>query len=318
MSSWLRRALLTAVLAGGALILGAGVAGADILGGYDGVRSGAGFDRILQTQEGSNSNRTDQEANADASTTQYNVNAPVAILSPGSNNGDVDQSNDATTVAVASNWNDTDQSIWQSQRATSRGGRCGCRGRRIDQDQTASNSNRTDQDANATAETTQVNVNAPVAILSPGSNNGDVDQSNDATTIAEASNWNDTDQFIGQSQDARAGGRGCCGGSSRGIRQDQSATNDNSTYQDANADASTTQYNVNAPIAILSPGSNNGDVSQSNDATTVARASNSNSTNQGIHQRQGAKSKGSPRCDGHHRCHCCCKCDKEGCHRVTA
>jgi len=34
----------------------------------------------------------------------------------------------------------------------------------------------------------------------PGSNNGDVDQSNDAVTIAGASNGNDTDQSIGQRQ----------------------------------------------------------------------------------------------------------------------
>jgi hypothetical protein len=305
MSSWLRRALLTAVLAGGALILGAGVAGADVLGGPD-LRSGEGFDGIEQTQEGSNSNSTYQEASADASTYQVNVNAPIAILSPGSNNGDVDQSNDATTVAVASNWNDTDQSIYQDQEATSGGG-CGCRSGGIDQDQMPSNTNRTDQDADATATTYQVNVNAPIAILSPGSNNGDVDQSNDATTIAGATNSNETDQFIGQSQDARAGGHGCyCGAPSGGIDQDQSATNDNSTYQDASADASTKQYNVNAPITVLSPGSNKGDVSQSNDATTVAWAGNSNSTGQMIYQKQNATSKGSSCCGGYHPRKCTC------------
>jgi hypothetical protein len=307
MSSWLRRALLTAAFAGGALMLGSGVASADIFGGR---HDGGGFAGLEQVQRGSNGSYTNQEADATAKTYQANVNAPIAILSPGSNNGDVDQSNDATTVAVASNWNDTDQSIRQSQGASSRGHRCGCRGGRIDQDQRASNSNRTNQDADATAKTYQLNVNAPIAILSPGSNNGDVDQSNDATTIASASNWNDTTQSIGQSQAARAGGRG----HSRGIGQNQWAANDNRTNQDADATAKTFQANVNAPIAILSPGSNNGDVSQSNDATTIAWASNSNSTSQGIHQRQGAVSKGSPRGCG---CRCCCPSRKEGGHRLT-
>src|SRR3712207_9143672 len=47
------------------------------------------------------------------------------------------------------------------------------------------------------------------------------------------------------------------------ITQDQTATNTNSTTQDANASAETNQYNVNDPITVLSPGANSGDVDQS-------------------------------------------------------
>jgi hypothetical protein len=170
---------------------------------------------------------TYQDATSDASTNQYNVNAPIAILSPGSNNGDVSQSNDATTIAWASNANSTDQGIHQRQGARSKGSSCCWHPRShrnctcppanhgktggTDQSQEASNSNETNQNADANAETNQTNWNTPVSILSPSGGcgcghhggGGDVDQSNSAFTGAFATNWNETDQGIWQDQVGR-------------------------------------------------------------------------------------------------------------------
>ncbi|HET6449342.1 MAG TPA: hypothetical protein VFG31_09560, partial [Conexibacter sp.] len=62
------------------------------------------------------------------------------------------------------------------------------------------------------------------------------------------------------------------------LDQVQQATNTNSTSQSANSSATTKQANVNVPISVLSKDANNGDVKQSNDATTVASSENSNET----------------------------------------
>ena len=302
-ASFLRRLLCTAALAVGLLVLGGGAANAT-----DVVPAPDGDGLITQTQDATNTNTTDQTATANASTTQYNVNAPIAILSPGANSGDVNQSNTADTSATAVNSNTTDQSVWQDQAGTTSGG-CGSCDGSISQDQSGENSNDTTQDADANASTTQYNVNAPVAILSPGANGsscdpcggsgGDVNQSNDATTTAWAGNQNDTTQTVGQSQDATVAGSGFCGCEAPSIEQSQTGTNDNSTDQTATANAETTQVNVNAPIAILSPGANNGDVSQSNQADTNATAYNGNETDQSIWQDQDAVVRG----DGCGTCH---------------
>jgi len=133
-SRWLERALLSAALAGLTLVATAGAAGASGLGGV-----------LQQTQHGSNTNSTDQDASADASTKQWNVNAPIAILSPGANGGDVRQSNDATTTAWAGNANATDQGVSQSQEAKPGGSGCHTCGGGGDQSQDASNDNETNQ-----------------------------------------------------------------------------------------------------------------------------------------------------------------------------
>src|SRR5579863_7647525 len=77
---------------------------------------------------------------------------------------------------------------------------------------------------------------------------------------------------------AGQGGGGPLGGL---VKQVQSATNQNSTEQSAASEASSQQTNVNAPVAILSPGSNDGNVDQSNTGTTSSHAGNGNSTEQG-------------------------------------
>ena len=274
-------------------------------GGHHGCGCGHGGGDIDQTQSGSNDNSTTQDATANASTEQWNVNAPFALFSSGANSGDVDQSNDATTTAWAGNSNDTDQSVEQGQDARTGGNHgCGCGhgGGDIDQDQTADNYNSTDQTASADATTHQVNVNAPIAVFSPGANGGDVSQSNDATTTAGAYNTNETDQSVDQDQDANAKGSrpsvshdkfghpgDCgCGGDGGDVDQTQTGSNSNETTQDASANAETDQVNVNVPVSVLSPGSNGGDVDQSNDADTTALAGNSNSTTQTIDQGQDA------------------------------
>src|SRR5919106_1719688 len=244
-ASFLRRLLCTAALAGGLLVLGGGAANASEIV-PDGLAT------ITQTQDATNTNTTDQDATANAETNQYNVNAPVAILSPGANSGDVNQSNTADTDATASNSNTTDQSTTQDQDGTTSGGCSSCGGGSVSQDQSGENSNDTDQDATANAETNQYNVNAPISFLSPGANGsscsnscggsgGDVNQSNDADSSAWAGNQNDTTQTVGQSQDATVAGSGFCGCEAPSIEQSQTGSNDNTTDQDATANAETTQ-----------------------------------------------------------------------------
>ena len=88
---------------------------------------------ITQTQTGGNTNDTTQNAYADATTEQKNVNLPFSFLSWGddhgsscgcggktataSGNGGVRQGNDATTKAYAGNANQTRQTIGQLQEA---------------------------------------------------------------------------------------------------------------------------------------------------------------------------------------------------------
>ena len=89
---------------------------------------------IKQTQTATNQNATEQSASSEANSKQTNINAPVSILSSGSNNGDVHQSNNANTSASSDNNNNTHQSNNQSQNANARRrqhgdehGSCGCR-----------------------------------------------------------------------------------------------------------------------------------------------------------------------------------------------
>jgi hypothetical protein len=241
-------------------------------GRQDGVWDGGKDGR--QDQAGSNANRTDQHASADAYTKQVNVNAPISVLSFGSNNGNVDQSNRAYTDANAENYNSTKQAESGSQ-----GGQWNGKDSRNDN---ATNDNRTDQQARADASTKQVNVNAPISVLSFGSNNGNVDQSNKAYTDANAENYNSTKQQTGEQHSSPKHDYGkqceCDGQGPKGHDQAESGSNRNDTHQRASADASTKQKNVNAPVSILSFGSNNGYVDQSNQAYTNANAENYNST----------------------------------------
>ena len=67
------------------------------------------------------------------------------------------------------------------------------------------------------------------------------------------------------------------------VSQTQAASNTNQTTQEANSTASNKQVNVNAPVSILSQGSNNGVVNQSNNGYTSSRANNQNADGAGKH-----------------------------------
>ena len=216
MKHWIKRALTTAALASGVMILSAGAASAAPEGKVPLDPLGI----ISQTQEATNENSTTQDAGSTAETRQVNDYAPVAVLSPGSNNGDVEQSNEAETKAVAANSNDSEQSIDQDQAAESRDGKDSCgkcgSGGNVEQTQDAANNNTTDQDASANAVTNQSNQigNQPEKSPAYGSkegyadhrkgDDGDVEQSNKAETTAVAVNDNDSKQSIDQDQTAES------------------------------------------------------------------------------------------------------------------
>jgi hypothetical protein len=116
-----------------------------------------------------------------------------------------------------------------------------------------------------------------IRVLSPG-NNGPVTQTNSATAIGVAKNDNTTNQTVGQSQ--AGGGYGSDSTQIAG----QSADND----QRASADAHAVQLapsNDAMSIRVLSPG-NDGELTQSNEATAGAIAKNDNDTTQSTEQDQ--------------------------------
>jgi hypothetical protein len=145
---------------------------------------------------------THQKAESEATSHQFvpvNVNLPISILSSGSDNGDVKQTNDASAESSAKNESFTGQAAYQDQGVTSSGNG----GPGGDVEQRGSQDSDTYQKADSKAESYQVvpiNVNAPISILSHGSNNGDVHQTNDASADSSARNSSGTVQIAGQSQ----------------------------------------------------------------------------------------------------------------------
>ncbi len=152
----------------------------------------------VSKQDGTVDNWTTQHADSGAETEQTNVNVPISLFSVGSNNGTVDQFNQADTRSKSENGNETYQQADQRQDVSGKDGR-GADGARS-ASQKGSVSNGTDQDATSYAKTKQVNVNAPISLFSVGSNNGDVHQGNNANTDSSSSNWNETGQSASQSQ----------------------------------------------------------------------------------------------------------------------
>src|SRR4051794_2187823 len=199
-----------------------------------------------------------------ASQTQpSNGNVSVRVLSPG-DNGDVRQSNSASSSATAANANGTDQSADQN------GSSCGCTGTQAI-GQEASN----DQAAHALSAANQTgasNGNVSVRVASPG-DNGSVRQSNSVDSDATAANLNGTKQDADQD-----GGSGL-----QAIGQE--AKND----QSAGAASSANQVgasNGNISVRVLSPG-DDGHVSQSNSVDSDATAANLNGTKQDADQDAG-------------------------------
>ena len=242
-----------------------------------------------------------QSADADATAVQVkpsNTATSIRVLSPG-DDGDVTQSNSTTALAAGLNGNKTDQSIDQSQGAAPMDAakspeRMTAPSYGSDSTQIAGQSADNKQWADADAKAVQVkptNTATSIRVLSPG-DGGDVTQSNSATGLAAALNGNKTDQSIDQSQggapyepakteDAK---RVYPSGSSSTQIAGQSAEN----KQSADADATAVQIkptNTATSIRVLSPG-DDGDVTQSNDATAVGIAANGNKTQQSIDQSQ--------------------------------
>ena len=228
---------------------------------------------------------SEQQAAALSATFQEgpsNVNNPVRVLSHG-DDGSVSQSNEASSNATAANENWTKQDADQSQ-----AGGSGL--------QLIGQESKNGQFAGAAAFTAQLgasNENAPVRVLSPGYG-GSVSQSNDASSNASAGNTNWTNQDADQSQ---AGGSCKCG--SDGI---QAIGQSSQNWQGAKALALTLQTgfkspcrcngdsafgNSNHPSRVLSRG-DDGNVEQSNDASSSATAANWNWAKQDADQIQGA------------------------------
>jgi hypothetical protein len=212
-----------------------------------------------------------QDAGAAAGTAQEeptNANSGVSVLSPG-DDGDVSQTNEATSEATAGNVNATEQTADQTQ-----SGGSGL--------QAIGQASENDQGAFALALTHQEgasNVNVPVRVLSEG-DNGSVTQSNTASSDATAGNVNVTGQDAEQTQS----GDSCKCGSDGTQLIGQSADSE----QDAAAIAATEQEkpsNTNISVRVLSPG-DNGAVSQTNEATSDATAGNLNATEQTATQSQ--------------------------------
>jgi len=225
---------------------------------------------------------TEQGAVAASSAKQIapsNQNISVRVLSPG-NDGDVSQSNDATSSANASNTASTTQGSSQAQ-----GGGSGV--------QSAVQDAGTEQKAVGLSSATQVhptNSNTSVRVLSPG-DDGSVSQANDATSSATATNNAPTTQTASQEQKGSSCG---CDGHSPAV---QAIGQSSWTKQAGIAASEATQIdpsNSNDPVRIWSYG-NGGDVSQSNDATSSATTTNTASTTQSGTQKQSPSKCG---CDG--------------------
>ena len=231
-------------------------------------KCGSGIQAIGQSAE------NDQDAAALAATKQEkpsNSNISVRVLSKG-DDGDVSQTNEATSDAFAGNLNLTGQKAEQAQ-----GGGSGI--------QAIGQEAKNDQDAAAlglTAQTGASNENIPVRVLS-GGDSGSVEQANVASSDATAANVNLTGQ---KAEQAQAGDSCKCGGGIQAIGQSAKSE------QEAAAISVTLQEkpsNSNTPVRVLSKG-DDGDVSQTNEATSDAFAGNLNLTGQKAEQAQGGGS----------------------------
>jgi len=240
---------------------------------------GSGVAQAQAVQGVEQSAATGQSASSNASSTQVNPsnsNISVRIHSPG-NGGSVTQSNTSAAVAGALNKAQTTQTADQAQ---SGGGG----------EQAVGQSAETGQHADADATSKQVNPsnsNISVRIHSPG-DDGDVSQSNSSKAGALAGNASETTQAAEQDQ---GGGGKCCSGD--GV---QAVGQEAATFQKADADAKSEQYNPsnsNISVRIGSKG-DNGSVTQSNDSAAKAIAGNAASTDQFAGQSQ----HGDCRCGG--------------------
>jgi hypothetical protein len=211
-----------------------------------------------------------------------NTNLPIRVGSDGSN-GSVEQSNEVSSEAEAENENETKQDADQSQ-----AGGSGIQAT----DQVAGNKQVAGAASTAVQEKPR-NVNISIRVLSDG-NDGNVRQSNEVSSKAEADNENETkqdaDQTIGSGDKRGLDAKNGCCASQAGI---QTAEQANVNLQGATAFSVAAQdgaKNVNSPIRVKSDG-NDGSVEQSNEVSSEAEAENENETKQDVDQTIGSGDK---------------------------
>jgi trimeric autotransporter adhesin len=211
---------------------------------------------------------TSQGALGLSSATQYNPsnsNTSVRVLSPG-NGGSVSQSNTADSSAHATNTAPVSQTSTQTQSGSS----CGCDGKGSAV-QSGIQKSDVDQGAIAASSATQIHPSNSSESIRIGSwgNDGNVTQSNDATSTADATNTAPVTQTTTQTQ----GGSSCGCASGPAVQ----ATGQTSDVGQLGVAASSAKQigasNSSDPVRIWSPG-NDGNVTQSNDATSHADATN--------------------------------------------
>jgi trimeric autotransporter adhesin len=216
----------------------------------------------VPVQSATQSSTTDQAALAASSATQVdptNQNISVRVLSPG-NDGAVSQSNEAESSATAANTGTTTQNATQAQSPG-----CSCAA-------TAGlTSGKLDDVLAGAMQAAGTDAAAP-ATAAPAPSTGSSTQSNEASSTGTAANTAPTTQAATQS-----------GTGTGGV---QSSQQDATTDQTAQAASSATQIapsNSNISVRVLSPG-NDGAVSQSNEASSTADATNSAPTTQSSSQ----------------------------------
>jgi hypothetical protein len=204
--------------------------------------------------------------------------SPVRVDSSGSN-GSVKQSNDASSTASADNTNSTTQSA--DQNSGSPHSECGCGGglgiqvlgQKAENGQAAVAASKTIQDFGKRSEcgcssSSSGNSDNPVRVWSPGSD-GSVDQSNTATSKADASNKNASSQDGEQDQ----------AGSGIDIQAlGQEATNGQLGV--ALSGAFQIDPSNSAGGARVYSAGGGGKIDQANDASSTATSDNSNRTTQ--------------------------------------
>jgi hypothetical protein len=242
---------------------------------------------------------TGQSADSDATSKQIdpsNSATSVRIASPG-NGGDVRQSNDSFAGSFAGNAALTNQTADQQQGS---GGGYGSGSGVQALEQKAG----TWQDASSSATSTQYHPSNDVTGVRIGSsgNDGSVDQSNSSTALSFAGNLAKTDQSATQTQ----GGSSCgCGGDAvqaagQFAWTGQSADS-NATSEQKGASNSVTPVSIGggkdghgcgcAPYSSPAPAPG-GSVHQSNDSTALSAAVNLAKTEQGLEQSQGSHPSG--------------------------
>jgi hypothetical protein len=205
-----------------------------------------------------------------------NSNDPVRVGSPGSD-GNVSQSNNATSTATATNTAPVSQSGTQTQ-SDPPSPSCGCGGGSDPSVQALGQSSWIGQGAQALSSADQVgasNSNDPVRVWSDGGG-GSVTQSNTDASTATSANTAPVSQTGTQIQSGSSCG---CSGSDPSV---QALGQDSGTSQLAGAASSALQVGANNtadPVRIWSDG-NDGNLTQSNTASSTATAANTGTTTQ--------------------------------------